>query len=362
MGFGIRVMPGVRVSASSRGVRAGIGPRAARVHVGSGRTGISTGFGPVTAYTSLGGSRRRSSGARAPSMAGYERQVRAGERQAEFEYWLNLNRSMVALGQAHREEFPPAQRPVAPAPESIDAKVIRHRHETEQREGIAFFKRAERKAAKQRAAELAAREASLEKTRREQEQLAEQARLDDAWRALLDNEPGQVFASIEAAFEDNEMPAACIDVDGDSATVLMRIAQPSELVPERMVALTPTGKPTHHKRTKTDINQIYADLLASHVLATVSEALAVAPGLSEVRAIVIRGDQVGGSTHSRLPLRRAVSAGRPRADRPQGREPQPADRHRERRRSDPLQGQDPRAHASRPTRGARTPCRCREHR
>jgi hypothetical protein len=229
-------------------------------------------------------------------MAAYERQVRAGERQAEFEYWVNLNRSMVALGQAHREEFPAAQRPVAPAQESIDAKAIRHRHETEQREGIAFFKRAERKEAKKRAAELATREAGVEKARREQDQLAEQARLDDAWRALLDNEPRQVFASIEAAFEDNEMPAACIDVDGDSATVLMRIAQPSELVPERMVALTPTGKPTHHKRTKTDTNQVYADLLASHVLATVSEALAVAPGLSEVRAMVIRGDQVGGST------------------------------------------------------------------
>jgi hypothetical protein len=91
------------------------------------------------------------------------------------------------------------------------------------------------------------------------------------------------------------MPAACIDVDGSTATLLVRIAQPTELVPERMVGFTPTGKPTHRKRTKTDINQTYAELLASHVLATVSEALAVAPGLSEVRAMVIRGDQVGGS-------------------------------------------------------------------
>src|SRR5689334_1754194 len=95
MGFGIRVAPGVRISASSRGVRAGIGPRAARVHVGSGRTGFSTGVGPVTYYTS-GSSRRRARG-RAPSLAAYERQVRAAERQEELEHWLQLNKQMLAL-------------------------------------------------------------------------------------------------------------------------------------------------------------------------------------------------------------------------------------------------------------------------
>jgi hypothetical protein len=114
-------------------------------------------------------------------MAAYERQVRAAERQAEFDHWLELNRSMVALGEAHREDFPLARRPVAPAAETVDADAIRSRHETEQREGIGFLKRAERKAAKQRAAELAAREVAVEETRREQEQAARQAELDEAW-------------------------------------------------------------------------------------------------------------------------------------------------------------------------------------
>lgn len=45
-------MPGVRIRASSRRVRAGASPRAARLHVGRGRTGFSTGVGPVSYYTS----------------------------------------------------------------------------------------------------------------------------------------------------------------------------------------------------------------------------------------------------------------------------------------------------------------------
>jgi hypothetical protein len=58
MGVSFRIMPGLRISASSRGIRAGVGPRIARVHVGAGRTGVSTGLGPFGAYTSLRGGRR----------------------------------------------------------------------------------------------------------------------------------------------------------------------------------------------------------------------------------------------------------------------------------------------------------------
>ncbi|MFI2651773.1 DUF4236 domain-containing protein [Micromonospora fulviviridis] len=38
MGFSIRLAPGVRIRASSRGIRTSLGPRAARVHFGAGRT------------------------------------------------------------------------------------------------------------------------------------------------------------------------------------------------------------------------------------------------------------------------------------------------------------------------------------
>jgi hypothetical protein len=63
MGFSVKLAPGVRVRVSSHGVRAGIGPRIARVHVGTGRTGLSSGLGPFSVYGAVGGkSRRKSTG------------------------------------------------------------------------------------------------------------------------------------------------------------------------------------------------------------------------------------------------------------------------------------------------------------
>lgn len=61
VGIRFRIAPGVRVRVGRRGVRMGIGPRVARVHLGSGRPGLSTGIGPFGAYTSLGSSGRRPS-------------------------------------------------------------------------------------------------------------------------------------------------------------------------------------------------------------------------------------------------------------------------------------------------------------
>jgi hypothetical protein len=293
MGFGIRVAPGVRISASSRGVRAGIGPRAARIHVGSGKTGFSTGAGPVTYYTS-GGSRRRRTGGRAPSMAAYERQVRATERQAELQHWLELNKQMLALAFVHKDEFPDATAPLAPQADPVDKDEVLSRHEREQLAGISMFKRAQRREARVRARETAAEEIEREQSQRGQEHHALQGALDEHWRELTSNDPHTVHEAIEAAFEDNEMPAAVIDVRAASATMLMKIGSPGELIPEREVTQTPTGKPTHKRRTKSVINASYAEIMASHIVATAKEALAVAPSLDEARVLAIRGDRLGG--------------------------------------------------------------------
>jgi hypothetical protein len=111
---------------------------------------------------------------------------------------------------------------------------------------------------------------------------------------LSANDRQTVIETIEAAFEDNEMSAAAIDVNDASATLLMKIGSPAELIPEREVTRTPTGKPTHKRRTKSVINQLYAEIMASHIVAAAKETLAVAPGLGETRVLVIRGDRLGG--------------------------------------------------------------------
>lgn len=54
MGVYFRVSPGVKVRLTRRGVRLGLGPRIARLHLGAGGKGVSTGFGPLTLYKALG--------------------------------------------------------------------------------------------------------------------------------------------------------------------------------------------------------------------------------------------------------------------------------------------------------------------
>jgi hypothetical protein len=62
---------------------------------------------------------------------------------------------------------------------------------------------------------------------------------------LSANDRQTVIETIEAAFEDNEMSAAAIDVNEASATLLMKIGSPAELIPEREVTRTPRGsRPT----------------------------------------------------------------------------------------------------------------------
>ncbi len=59
MGLYLRIMPGVKVRITRRGVRWAIGPRAARLHVGARGAGVSTGAGPVSWYRPLRRRRKR---------------------------------------------------------------------------------------------------------------------------------------------------------------------------------------------------------------------------------------------------------------------------------------------------------------
>lgn len=153
MGFSVKIAPGVRVRASSRGVRTSIGPRVARVHVGAGRTGLSTGAGPVGLYTAVGRTRRRpGSRGKSPSIASLQRQAAAARKaEAAAQKAEEAQRLAAALREildVHRQEFPP----IASVPIPPDEREVGSRHERAALQGIGLFKRAERTAAKQRAA------------------------------------------------------------------------------------------------------------------------------------------------------------------------------------------------------------------
>ena len=114
-----------------------------------------------------------------------------------------------------------------------------------------MFKWSERRAAKHAATEQAERIIQEEERRRVEAQAEEQAYLDASWPQLVNNDPQTVLGTLEAAFEDNQAPAAPIDCKDDEVTVLM-LYEPLDIVPDRKPTLTSAGRPTLHKRNKTE--------------------------------------------------------------------------------------------------------------
>lgn len=286
LGFSVKIAPGVRVRASSRGVRTSIGPRAARVHVGGGRSGFSTGLGPVSYYASTGGSRRAP--AARPTAATYQRQLAVSPAAAaKAEEAHRLGKLFQELLNIHRENFEPTQRPVAPAPPVPDAVAIRSRHQKRALSSVGIFNRRERALARANADRAAEQELQHLRADAHRQQVQYQVELDAWWMALSKNEPDTVLATLAEAFEDNEAAAAPVGVEGDEVSVVV-LAPPEDIVPERMPSQTAAGNLSLRKLPKGERSALYTMAVAGHAIVTVKETLAVAPGIQRVRLIVLR--------------------------------------------------------------------------
>lgn len=219
-------------------------------------------------------------------------------------------------------------RPLALEPESVDRYRLMREFRKRRRQGIAFWRLREQIDAAREADREAEAEAEVEERQREAAQADAQAELDELWSELQEkratiteqlpkrvaleqqrrdaaradqqkeldaawaqleaNDPEVTLPALEEAFADNEAPAAAINCEGDRTTIVMQFSSPEAIVPERKPARTPTGKRTLKKRTKTEINALYAEALGSNVLATVKETFAVAPGTQVIQLLVIR--------------------------------------------------------------------------
>lgn len=163
--------------------------------------------------------------------------------------------------------------------------------------GISLLKRKERRAAKERARAAAGQETAEEQGRRKQKRAAIQQELDEHWKLLLENDPQTVLETLEAAFDDNEAPAAAVDCEEGRVTVVL-LVEGKELIPERVPSVTPTGRPTAKKLSQTDRNKFYLSWVFSNVLVTVKESLAVAPGIRAVTVVALRKEtNPFGETH-----------------------------------------------------------------
>jgi hypothetical protein len=286
VGFSVRIAPGVRVRASSRGVRTSLGPRAARIHVGGGRTGLSTGMGPVSYYTSLGNSRRTPSRTASGTAAAQRHMAAAARAQDKQEAARALEAAVSVIANLHRTVFEAAQPPVAPVPPAVEAAKIRAKHRREAKTATKPFT-GKRRSALEDAERRTRVEVDAATVHYQQARAGWQATLDHRWAALNVNDPETVMAVLAEAFEDNEAPAAAIGVEGAEVTLVV-VVPPASTMPERRPTTTAAGNLSLKKLTKTETADLYKTFVCGHVLITANEAFAVAPNLTSGRVVAVR--------------------------------------------------------------------------
>jgi hypothetical protein len=225
-------------------------------------------------------------------MAALERQARQAERAAEFEQVVAAERELLALSTRHEEDFPRAERPLAQPPPPVDEATIRKTVAARAREGIGLFDREAKRRAKGEAEAAAEAEIAQQRQQAMHDQAHHQEQVDRWWQQLVFNDPATVIAALDAAFEDNVMPAAPLDCDGDQVVIAVSLPPVSAVIPERKPSVTPTGRPSIQRRTKSDRNNSYILMLASNVIATLNEAFAVAPGINYVTMLAVEKDDV----------------------------------------------------------------------
>ena len=265
-----RIAPGVRLSTSSRGLRAHVGPRAARLHVGGGRTGVSTGAGPFTVYQS----------GTVPVPVPRNHEDRAAAQAAARDH-------LARIEHLHRIEFPALERAVAPRVPLPRFATLLATAEKKELRGISPFDRTARQEAKQEARRLAETWAHDLLTLASHEHHTQQATLDAQWSALVANEPATVSATVSEAYAATGTPARLIDVvDGVG---FVQVTGPSDAeVPLVTPRQTAAGAPTVARLNQTERAQWHRLLVAAHALVAAKQTLAVAPGLSKVCLVVMR--------------------------------------------------------------------------
>jgi hypothetical protein len=150
-----------------------------------------------------------------------------------------------------------------------------------------MFDRARRAAARQSAAQAAQAEFNDRWRQAQAKQARAQQELDTQWARLVGNDPDTVLATLAEAFEDNEPPAAAVGIDGAELSLIVLVPG-EDAVPERLPATTQAGNLTLRKLPKAERSAFYLLLIAGHVLMTLREAFAVAPGVESARVIAVR--------------------------------------------------------------------------
>jgi hypothetical protein len=275
--FSLKLAPGVQIRASRDGLQTNRGPRTPHVYVGQQFANPAIAAAPLTFYTPSRARREHPSYLvpQLPPTAGKAQQAQA------------LASAMQGIRSLHHREFPLVQRLVVPYPPRPDHAAILQRRMNDALAGVSVFRRSTRKAA-QAAAVLATRmECSELEAAGHAQYVAVQQEIDRLWQRLTANDSAVVLALLSHVFQNSSFHAAPLGVWDAQAQVAL-LAPDLAALPDRYPTTTAAGNLSLKKLTKGEMADLYKQLLAGLVLATAKEAFAVAPGVTDIRIVVLR--------------------------------------------------------------------------
>jgi hypothetical protein len=229
-----------------------------------------------SAGTTRGGGR---SAAASPAGGLTASELRAAEGAASHDH-------LAELMAVQRSRFAPAQRPEIPAPEPVDAQQITAELWLLRKAEVPFWRRRQRQEIRATVQADARVRADRRLAELQAEHAAEQRRADEWWTALIRGDAAVVTAALKAAFADNPAPVTVRAASGSDASLVVWLPG-IDVLPDRKAHITTGGRLSSKAWTKTERNDVYAELLGAHLLATLRETWAVAPSLTRVRVVGI---------------------------------------------------------------------------
>jgi hypothetical protein len=292
-GFSFRAAPGLRLRATRRGPRVSLGPRIARIHVGSGRADPSAEHVRSAEWSEL------SAGGHAPSPRP------GGGRKAKV--WHDQRSHLDALLTAHETEITRAQPPELPQPPPVEPRHVRRelrRRSTAEipRLRVRAWLEARRDADQQVDAEV---------THRQREQAdahaARQAEAETWWEALLANVEPVVIEHLHRCFDAHEIGATATAVGDATAYLVVPVDTPERLIGKREPTVTAEGKHKLPIMSKPRRHELYVQAIGSAILAVAAETFAVAPGIEAIEVAVVEpAHPAGPAVIALCELRRAT--------------------------------------------------------
>lgn len=299
MGFGTRLVKKSVRKATPRSVKTAMSPVRAVKYAATPRSVQKVSRAVYTVTNPLGAAQnkvigsvlnvgtlhRRPTGSRTPARSNGQQapQVVTGV-GVRAEEGAASHQRLAALMAVQRERFSPAEPPVIAAPETVDPAPF-ERQEWERRKGeTRIWQRSLRKEVKLQVAETAermAQEALAEANQEYQRHRAEAARW---WKALNIGDANVTRTALDAAFADNPAPTRVLAISRQRVAVEVILPE-LDVLPDKTAHVTPSGRLSNRAWKKTEKNEVYAELLAAHVVATIRETWAVAPGATGVRVV-----------------------------------------------------------------------------